>query len=100
MVCVPALSELVLTDAWPVPSRVALPRDVDPSLKLTEPVGWPAPGADAATLAVKVTFWPAVDGFGEAVTTVVVAALLTSWACDPEVLPLKLVSPPYTATTE
>ncbi len=44
------------------------------------PVGVPAPGATAATVAVNVTCSPMTDGFGEAVTIVVVLALLTvSW---------------------
>ncbi len=33
-----------------------------PSLKVTVPLGVPAPGATAATVAVNVTRWPKTDG--------------------------------------
>jgi hypothetical protein len=42
---------------------------VDPSVKVTEPVGVPP---DELTVAVKVTDWPKTDGFAEEVTTVAV----------------------------
>ena len=70
-----------------------MPSGVVPSLNVTEPVGAPAPGEATATLAVKVTFWPAPDGLTEDVTEVVVAAVLTTCVCVPELLPLKLPSP-------
>jgi hypothetical protein len=60
------------------------------------PVGVPAPGAAAETLAVKVTAWPYAEGLAEEVTDVVVSALLTVWVIDCWVLPLlalKLLSP-------
>jgi hypothetical protein len=46
-------------------------------LNVTVPVGVPAPGETAATVAVKVTFWPFAEGFCDEVTLVVVFALLT-----------------------
>jgi hypothetical protein len=49
----------------PVPSKVA------PSRKVTVPVGVPA---RLVTVAVKVTDWPKVEGFGEPVTIVVLLA--------------------------
>ena len=41
------------------------------------PVGVPAPGALAVTIAVKVTLWPNTDGFGAELMLVSVFALLT-----------------------
>ena len=56
-----------------------LPIVVTPSLNRTMPVGVPAPGADAVTVAVKVTNWPNTEGFTDEVTGgVVVLALLTT----------------------
>jgi hypothetical protein len=52
-----------------------LPIDIDPSLKLTVPVG-DAP----VTVAVKVTLLPTVDGVTEVVIPVLLPAPLT--ACD------------------
>jgi len=64
--------------------NVALPllsdmvcNDVAPSFNVTEPVGVPVPGASVATVTLNVTVWPSVDGFGEEVIVVEVAALLT-----------------------
>jgi len=48
-----------------------------PLLKVTVPVGMPAPGALAVTTAVNVTGWLYTDGLAEELKTVVVAALLT-----------------------
>ena len=69
---------------------------VAPSVNVTVPVGVPAPGAAASTVAVKVTVWPndALPGLaGVAVIVVVVLALLTVKASVP-LLVLKFVSPP------
>ena len=44
--------------ARPPASSVPVPRTVAPSLKVTVPVGVPAPGLTAATVAVNVTAWP------------------------------------------
>ena len=52
----------------------------------TEPVGGPTRGS-AATVAVKVTGWPKVEGFGEATTVVAVPALWTVTSRTWEVLP-------------
>jgi len=59
------------------------------------PVGVPAPGATALTVAVKTTDWPNADGFTNEVTVVELLARLTVWVMAVEVLPLKLLSPPY-----
>src|SRR5437870_8375687 len=49
-----------------------VPRVLEPSLKVTVPVGVPAPGLFAATVAVKVTGCPNTDGWTEEVSPVVV----------------------------
>src|SRR5213078_4106364 len=51
----PTASVLVTNVAWPEPFRVPVPRVLEPSLKVTVPVGVPAPGLLAVTVAVKVT---------------------------------------------
>ena len=61
-----------------VADNVPLPMTVAPSRKLTAPAGVPAPGATTATVAVKVTLCPKIDGFTEDVRPVLVLALLTS----------------------
>ena len=76
---------------------VPVPSVVDPSLKVTVPVG--VPPLDV-TVAVNFTEAPKVDGFSEDVTEVELAAALTVCVSTAEVLPLKLVLPPYTAVME
>ena len=56
------------------PARVPVPNEVVPSKKETVPVGVPAPGVVAVTVAVKVTDWPMTDGLVSDVRAVVVAA--------------------------
>src|SRR5260370_21200807 len=77
---------------WPVPSRVPLPRVLEPSLKVTVPVGSPPPGALAVTVAVNVTGWLYTEGFAEALTTAVVASLVTTCG-EPASLPLLFAQP-------
>ena len=75
MVCVPTASVEVEKEAWPAPSTVTLEaRTVAPSVKVTVPVGTPPV---PATVAVNVTDWPDVDGFGDEVRVVVVAPWAT-----------------------
>jgi hypothetical protein len=76
MLCDATESEEVLYIALPEVSGIVA-SVVVPSLKVTEPVGVPTPGATAVTLAVKVTDCPKLDGFGEDVTLLRVSALLT-----------------------
>ncbi len=87
----PTVSDDVLKEAVPLVSET-LPRDVVPSLKITLPVAAPAPGGWAETVALNVTDCPKKEGFGTAVTLVVVAALLTTSAKVLDVLAAKLVS--------
>src|SRR5881392_3834768 len=58
--------------AWPELFRVPVPRVLGPSLKVTAPVGVPAPGLFAVTVAVNVTGCPNTDGWTEEVRPVVV----------------------------
>src|SRR5438552_1359068 len=68
-----------------------------PSLKFTEPVGVPTPGATAATVAVNVTLWPNTDGLADDVSVVVVLDWFTTCVSTALVLVVKFVSPLYTA---
>src|SRR5206468_3645459 len=68
----PTASVLVTNVAWPEPFRVPVPRVLEPSLKVTVPVGVPAPRLLAVTVAVKVTGCPDTDGLVEEATPVVV----------------------------
>ena len=61
--------------ATPLPFTLTVPKTVVPSLNVTEPVK-PLPEA-GVTVAVKVTFCPEFDGFGDEVTAVLVVSLLT-----------------------
>jgi hypothetical protein len=66
---------------------------VAPSWKETVPVGVPAPGGVAATVAVKLTDWPNTDGFNEEVTRVLVLEGFTVWSTGTDVLRSKVASP-------
>src|SRR5262249_132933 len=61
------------------------------------PVGIPAPGALAVTVAVNVTLWPHIDGLAFDATAVVVADLLTVCVKLLDVLAANLPSPRYCA---
>ena len=69
MECVAAVRDDVVNVACLLPLRVPLPIVVVPSRKLTVPDGVPEP---LVTVAVNVTDCPAVDGFAEEVSAVVV----------------------------
>jgi hypothetical protein len=92
-------SEAVEKVATP-PVSVPVPITVAPSRKLTVPVGVPAPGLTAATVAVSVTDCPKTDGLVLEMRLVVVLALLTTWLTAALVLVRKLVSPTYVAVIE
>ena len=57
------------------------------------PVGVPAPGATASTVAEKVARWPATDGSGATESAVAVAALPTVWVRAWAVLAWKIEPP-------
>ena len=88
-----ALSVEMLRVAFPE-LTVPAPSVAAPSLKVTVPVGLPAPGLTGATVAVKVTFCPKVAGLGAPTSAVVVDALSTTCVKMVDVLAAKLASPP------
>jgi len=74
--CEPTASVLVTNVAWPEAFRVPVPRVLGPSLKVTVPVGVPAPLVLAFTVAVKVTGCPDTEGLAEEVTPGVVVVVV------------------------
>jgi hypothetical protein len=68
--------------------RVALPIAVEPSMKVTEPVGAAYP---LETVAVRVTDCPLLAGLTDEATAVVVLAGVTIWLTTTEVDPPKSV---------
>jgi len=74
--------------ALPLPS-VTVPSVVVPSLKVTVPVA-----LEGVTLAVRVTGFPALAGFGEAERVKVVVPCPTATGAAADVLPPNLLSPP------
>src|SRR5262245_22535192 len=91
--CEPTPNAEVLNVACP-PLRVPDPSVAAPSLKVTDPLGVPLPGALALTVAVKVTDWPDTEGLLDETTVVVVfAGLFVSFKAL-EVLVLKFALPP------
>jgi hypothetical protein len=91
MVWLPTLKDEVLKVALPL-LRGAVPRTVDPSSKVTVPVG--VPGADEVfvTVALKVTAWPKTEEAGAADTAVLLDRALTASVVLAE-LPAKVLSP-------
>src|SRR5205809_921127 len=71
--------------AVPVADRVTVASVMLPSRKLTVPVGVPAPGAPALTVAVKVTAWPNTAALAEEITVVLVAGRFAKF-CDERML--------------
>lgn len=95
----PWVSKDVANVAFPLTSA-AEPNVAVPSFNVTVPPGVPLPGATAATVTLNVTVVPNVDGFGEEVSVVKVAALLTVCVRTADVLGLKAVPPLYVAVME
>lgn len=94
----PTAREEVVKVAAPLEFSVAVPIDVLPSRKVTVPVGIPAVGL--ATVALKVTGWPATQGLNDEVSVTVVGMLLTTSVNAADVLEPKFVSPLYCAVIE
>jgi len=93
---VPNGSELVVTVAWSGVLPLSVPVRVDvPRLKVTVPLGIPAPGAAAATVAVNVTGCPITEGLADEEMVVLVGSAFTTWlrAVDGR-LAASLASPP------
>ena len=76
-----------------VVTNLRVPSVLPPSLKVTTPVGRPRLGAGAMTVAVKLTFWPEVDGLAEETTVAAVSVLRTSTITAELVLGKKELSP-------
>ena len=74
IVWLPTPKAEVVKVATPLAFTVPVPRVAVPSMKLTVPVGTPAPGATGATVAVKVTDCPKVVAFEDELSVVVVLA--------------------------
>jgi len=81
-----------VSDALPFTS-VTTPREVPPSLKVTVPVGTPAAGEVADTVAVNVTVCPTFDGFGVEVRLVLVFPWFTVCVTVADVLAWKFPPP-------
>jgi len=90
--CVPISSPEVVKEAW-LFKRVLTPSTSVPSRKVTVPVGVPALGAVAITVAVKLLGCTVNAWLGDKVSVVVVAAWLTVWFRAAEVLMPKFGSP-------
>ena len=75
------LSAAVAQVALPLARATAAQPEIDtpPSRKLTVPVATPA---DPVTLAVKVTDWPAVDGFAEEARATAGFAFTLCWIAE------------------
>jgi len=84
---------VIAADVAEPEDSVTEPSESEPSKNSTDPVAVPAPGAVAATEAVKVTDSPKTEGFTEDVNTVVVLALFTTWLTAELVLVTKLELP-------
>src|SRR5258708_28588829 len=111
MVWAPPARVAMLNVASPAPCNVADPIVAAPSLKVTVPVGMPDP-VDGVTVAVNVTACPNIEGFGEEVSVIDVAAfaepgvvlrnivtlLLPEFATARSGLPSPLKSPTATKT--
>src|SRR3981081_2014922 len=77
------------TRAWLMQPAMLTP----PSWNVTVPVGTPAPGAFAETVATKVTAWPETEGLTDELRLVVVESWLTVCVRGAEALARKLASP-------
>src|SRR3954467_15155752 len=89
----PAAARLVVNVAAPPAPTATVPRTVFPSLNVTVPVGVVAPGATAATVAVKVTAWPVTAGLTDDRRATVVVAGLTVTVAAAESLAAKPLEP-------
>ena len=78
MVCVATASEVVVKVAVPLVTATPEASVVEPSVKVTEPVGVPP---DELIVAVKVTDCPGPDGLADDVTAVVVGVIGAVMLC-------------------
>lgn len=77
MLCVATASVLVLRVATP-PLKLAEPREVLPSRKVTEPVGTVVTPRTPATVAVRVTDWLATAGFADAARVLILPLVFSN----------------------
>ena len=77
--------------AWPEASSAALPKLVAPSKKVTVPLGVPAAGATATTVAVRVMACPDTDGLTDVMNAVAVDPAFTVRLVLPVIDPLVAV---------
>jgi hypothetical protein len=77
----------LFNDAVPPEPTLAVPRVAAPSANVTVPVVFPEPDA-TVTVAVRVTAFPAMPGWGVALTAVAVGVRFTVWAIDADDGPL------------
>src|SRR5262249_26224239 len=89
----PEVSWVVEISATPDPLTATLPIEVPSTVKSTFPVGVPAPGAVAVTVAVKVTLAATALGLGDETSAVEELAWLTTWLSAAEVPAPTFVSP-------
>ena len=97
--CGPAGRLAMGGDTAEPPESGEVPKSVPSAENCTWPVGVPAPGAVAVTVAVNVTGSPNTVGDIAETTVVVVSAASTDWKKVPDVPALKLSSPSYVAVT-
>ena len=93
MLWLPALRVAVLNVAVPVPSSATTPSVVDPSVKVTWPVGRLLPADPAVTSATRVTVPAYVEGFVQEKSVVLLVAGEICCTAAPDVLPPKLSLP-------
>ena len=92
----PTGSVEVLKETTPLELSGAWASTVVPCWKVTCPVGVPVAGGTAVTVAVKVTDWPLLDGFGVDASAVEDAPVWITWINE-ELPALKFASPLYCA---
>jgi hypothetical protein len=92
MTCVPLERADVERAACPL-VRVCVPMIVVPSRKVTVPVGVPAAGDAAVTVAVNITDPANSDGLAFEARATTEPPLLTTWARNAESAAVKFVSP-------
>ena len=99
MLCSPAIRSDLVIEATPLPFSGTCPTTLEPSKKVTIPVGVPAPPGIAETVAVKVTGCPVLET-GELEPTAVVVALACTFCIIVTDVDEWFASPLYVAVTE
>src|ERR1700674_4484128 len=83
--------------AWPFASRNSVSTILPSTRNHKGPLGVPAPGATAVTVAMNTTPWPTAEGFCVEISAVAESALLMVCVSGAEILAVKLLSPLYVA---